>query len=49
MRKGGEIHNFISRRVRDLQEDEQISIKEISKRLGVDRSTIYRWREQGFI
>lgn len=48
MKEGGEIHLFISQRVRDLQEDKE-TIREISKKLGVDRSTIYRWRDAGYI
>jgi transposase-like protein len=48
MRSEGEIVDFIQRRARDLEE-EGVTVREMAKRLGVDRTTIYRWREKGLI
>lgn len=48
MKQGGEIQEFVSRRVREMREDKE-TVKAMAKRLGVGRSTIYRWMEEGYI
>lgn len=48
VKEGGEIQEFVARRVRDMAEDKE-TIHAMAKRLGVSRSTLYRWMDQGYI
>jgi transposase-like protein len=48
LREEGAIAGFIKRTVKDLEEEE-VSISEMARQLGVDRKTIYNWRSKGLI
>jgi len=49
----GEIHIFVVRRYKELRDEEELTNREISQRLGVSERSLYRWveewREEGLV
>jgi transposase len=49
----GEIHIFVVKRYKELKNQEQLTNREISQRLGVSERSLYRWveewREEGLV